>query len=176
VEHSSVDEPIERASQVPETEERSARPRSNRILAFSLIAALILGGLLLVTILNAGGYVAPEDAPSGWDDVDAVDEPKPIDLGEGERTATVVIGAGDNLCWSGYISAQKIDGCGPQVFSVTGAGKTMGANIRHTSTTRAFLGLAVWTGDGDTQLERDQTRKPLGVIAITAYPNQPGAI
>ncbi len=145
-----------------------ARQGPSRVLIALLIGALIAVGAAIVIILNFGDRPAlPTDRPEEWDAVDAA-EASPLDVGNGDYEATVVIGAQDKTCWTGFVVSEPIDGCGRAVYEVTGAPRALGLNVRHDSATRAFLGLAAWAGD--EQLDKLETKKKFGVVALTVYP------
>ncbi|MGH2808036.1 MAG: hypothetical protein ACRDKT_12265 [Actinomycetota bacterium] len=146
---------------------------SRRILVVALILAVIAFVALGIAILNAGEEpIERADAPEQWDSINP-GKGTPLDLGAGRRAATVIISAQDGVCWSGYVGSAEVEGCGEKQIDVTGAPAVLGANVRHTETTKAFIGIAMWSDNGNQRLIGDTTRKKLGLVSITGYPPKP---
>jgi hypothetical protein len=158
--------------------EGAASSGPNRTLVISVVLTLVLAAALFIVILNAGGP-APDavESPESWSDIQDGDQAaaSSVDLGVGNRSVTVIVGAQEKTCWAGFIVSEEIEGCGRVVYDVTGAGRNLGANVRSLAETKAFVGLAVWNERGTSLLESGVTRKKLGVVAFTAYPEPPDA-
>jgi hypothetical protein len=164
-----VDQP--QRPQAPRPPKQRTGP--NRTLIVALILSLIAFAALAVVILNSGEEpVERTDAPDRWDAIEP-GEGTLLNLGEGGRAATVIISAQDDVCWSGYIGSAEVEGCGEQQIDVIEAPAVLGANVRHDQTGKAFLGIAMWSDNGNQRLVGDTSRKPLGLVSITGYPPEP---
>jgi hypothetical protein len=80
----------------------------------------------------------------------------------------VIVSSQDDICWAGYIGSASIEGCGTQQFDVTGSPSVLGANVRHQEDRASFIGIAAWSSDGLERLVGDTSRKPIGLVSITA--------
>jgi hypothetical protein len=139
-----------------------------------VILSVVAFAALVIVILNAGEEpLETTDLPDRWYALDRDNGGTPVDLGEGNRTAIVIVGAHDGVCWAGYIGSGAIEGCGTNQFQVTGAPSTLGINARSKEFRSAFLGVTAFSGDGNLRFGTDTTRKRLGVVSITAYPPKP---
>lgn len=164
---------VERPQRQRTPEPGRRRSGASRTLIIALILSVIGFAALAVVILNAGEEpVETTDLPDTWDTLDR-DGGTPLGLGEGKRSAIVIIGAQDRVCWSGYIGSKAIEGCGKKQFDVSGAPSTLGVNARHKEPTRAFIGVATWNGDGNLRLDGDTSRKKFGLVSVTIYPPKP---
>ena len=156
------------------TTHTSSRPGRATIVGVIIVLIALVAGVVVVLTGGETPPVATDRPDNDWNALTPTREQsaEPIDLEEGKRVAFVIIGAQPETCWRGFIGSAEIQDCGEAVYEVTGAPATLGINVRHKNTDNAFLGLAVWDDEGEQYFAED-TRKKLGLISTTVFPEPP---